>query len=385
MAKKSHDEFINEMKIKNSNIQILGEYTGANNKIICKCLIDNNVWSAQPSNLLSGKGCPQCARKKISNCRTISHEEFINNLNNFNKLNNTFWKTDDQYVNNRTPITFYCQKDGCSIQARPSNLLSGYYKCKECFRLNQENNLKEHIKRNNLPIKILGKYTGVKNSIKCKCTICNKIYHAVPNRILTNNAICRSCAYIKIGENVRTSFDEFINKLTLYNDSIEYIDGYKCMSKPVHVKCKKCGAEWNPVARSLFDKRKKGCPICNISKGENAILSYLEKNHIDYIIQKTFDNLIGVHNKKLRYDFYLPKENLLIEYQGIQHEKPIDFSGKGQEFSLKFFKLQQEHDKRKREYAKEHNINLLEIWYWDFDNIENILDNTLEVKEKKYV
>lgn len=75
---------------------------------------------------------------------------------------------------------------------------------------------------------------------------------------------------------------------------------------------------------------------------------------------------------------------LLIEYQGIQHEKPIDFSGKGQDFSLKSFKLQQEHDKRKREYAKEHNINLLEIWYWDFDNIENILDNTLEVKEKKY-
>jgi len=43
------------------------------------------------------------------------------------------------------------------------------------------------------------------------------------------------------------------------------------------------------------------------------------------------------------------------------------------------FKKQLEHDRRKREYAKKHNINLLEIWYWDFDNIEKILDRELEV------
>lgn len=31
----------------------------------------------------------------------------------------------------------------------------------------------------------------------------------------------------------------------------------------------------------------------------------------------------------------------------------------------------------KRQYAKDHNIKLLEIWYWDFDNIENILEKEL--------
>ena len=38
------------------------------------------------------------------------------------------------------------------------------------------------------------------------------------------------------------------------------------------------------------------------------------------------------------------------------------------------FKKQQEHDKRKREYAKNHEIKLLEIWYYDFDNIKEILE-----------
>jgi hypothetical protein len=31
----------------------------------------------------------------------------------------------------------------------------------------------------------------------------------------------------------------------------------------------------------------------------------------------------------------------------------------------------------KSNYAKEHNIELMEIWYWDFDNIEQILESRL--------
>lgn len=41
--------------------------------------------------------------------------------------------------------------------------------------------------------------------------------------------------------------------------------------------------------------------------------------------------------------------------------------------------IQDEHDKRKRNYAKEHNINLLEIWYYDMDNIEEILIKELNL------
>lgn len=45
--------------------------------------------------------------------------------------------------------------------------------------------------------------------------------------------------------------------------------------------------------------------------------------------------------------------------------------------SKKDFQRQQEHDRRKREYAIQNNINLLEIWYWDYDNIEKILKSEL--------
>ena len=44
------------------------------------------------------------------------------------------------------------------------------------------------------------------------------------------------------------------------------------------------------------------------------------------------------------------------------------------------FNKQQEHDRRKKEYAKYNNIKLLEIWYWDFDNIEEILHKQIKNK-----
>lgn len=40
-------------------------------------------------------------------------------------------------------------------------------------------------------------------------------------------------------------------------------------------------------------------------------------------MQKEFDNLLGVKNGKLKFDFYLPTYNFLIEYQGEYHDGSI--------------------------------------------------------------
>lgn len=375
--KKTHDEFIDELKKINQDIEVIGKYVNSTTKILCKCKIDGFEWNVKPSNLLHlHRGCPECAKRGTSNRMNLSYEEFLERLDKYNKINNTFWYTEDIYQNNRTPMKFMCKNDGFSIVAKPSNLFSGYYKCKECDRDIKEKALKEHVQTNNLPIEIIGKYINNRTKIKCRCTLCNKEYFTTPNSILSTNAICRDCAYIEMGVNSRVSLDEFLLRLKENNPEIEYISGYEGMSKRVNVSCKKCNHKWNPIAGGLVNEGK-GCPSCSSSKGEKKIEEILKNENINYTIQKTFDGLVGVGNTKIRYDFYLPKHNLLIEYQGIQHEKPIDFSGRGEDFAIKCFENQQEHDNRKREYAKKNNIKLLEIWYYDFDNIENILKSHL--------
>lgn len=115
-----------------------------------------------------------------------------------------------------------------------------------------------------------------------------------------------------------------------------------------------------------YDRR---CPLCKESNGERKIRRILKAKNIEFISQKTFDGLYGCKNGLLSYDFYLPKMNLLIEFQGIQHYEYTE----GLQGSIENFVQQQEHDKRKRIYAKSKKIELLEIPYWEEENIEYIL------------
>lgn len=144
-------------------------------------------------------------------------------------------------------------------------------------------------------------------------------------------------------------------------------------NKKVWWKCKECGNEWfAPISsRSVGNN----CPQCHESKGEIKIREWLKYYKLNYISQKIFDGLLGLGNGNLSYDFYIPKYNLLIEYQGEQHEKYIE----GFHVNKNAFRKQQEHDKRKRGYAKNNSIQLLEIWYWEFDNIETILEKELNL------
>ena len=140
--------------------------------------------------------------------------------------------------------------------------------------------------------------------------------------------------------------------------------------------CENCGGEFE---RSLANLNRADtgvlCRKCNSSQLEIKTKNVLEKHNIKYEIQIKYEDLLGLGNGNLSYDFYLPDYNLLIECQGIQHE-----SWRKNWITKEDFEKQLEHDRRKREYAKKNNINLLEIWYYDMDNIENILIEKLQIK-----
>lgn len=129
------------------------------------------------------------------------------------------------------------------------------------------------------------------------------------------------------------------------------------------------GHEWDASVASRAGNMKAGCPICLETSGEQRVRKYLESLSTEIVPQKSFGELLGVGGGRLVYDFYLPEFNLLIEYQGEFHDENIK-----RERVQRYIKTQKEHDKRKRDFAKSKSIDLLEIWYWDYDNIEKILD-----------
>lgn len=144
--------------------------------------------------------------------------------------------------------------------------------------------------------------------------------------------------------------------------------------------CKECSHEWEAVVCNRNVGR--GCPECNKSKGEKKIQKVLDLSNAYYTPQKEFNGLIGIGNGLLSYDFYLLKYNLLIEYQGEFHDHVIlNYKNEPRELAEARLSKQQEHDKRKKLHAKENNINLLEIWYYDYDNIEKIINDYIKQLE----
>ena len=62
--KKTTSDFIQELKLKNNTLEVLGEYIGARENIKTKCNVCGHIWNAHASNLLRGHGCPKCAINK---------------------------------------------------------------------------------------------------------------------------------------------------------------------------------------------------------------------------------------------------------------------------------------------------------------------------------
>ena len=107
--------------------------------------------------------------------------------------------------------------------------------------------------------------------------------------------------------------------------------------------------------------------VIKMSNLELHILKILTKEKIPLEREKTFSDL---RKNKYRYDFFLPKHNILLEINGAQHYENISFFYKNRTE----FKKAQERDRRKISYALANNIPLYIIPYWEIENIKNFND-----------
>jgi hypothetical protein len=100
-----------------------------------------------------------------------------------------------------------------------------------------------------------------------------------------------------------------------------------------------------------------------VSKGIPKIgEGWVSETELFHLLDNKFNNEIVQHHGKPKWlgrqhvDIWFPKHKIGIEYQGLQHDKPIDFFG-GEEAFIK----NKERDKRKKRLFKEHNSSLIEV------------------------
>ena len=210
-------------------------------------------------------------------------------------------------------------------------------------------------------------YVNAKSKLEYTCVIhANMGVQRVTYNNLRMGFGCKYCGVERTATAKRLSFNE-VKEIFAKNDMILLNQEYRNTQEKLKYICKN-HIEIGIQEMSAANAYKNHCPYCNVIKGEKKILDFLIQNKIIFESHKSYDGLLGVGGGKLSYDFYLSDYNLLIEYQGEQHERPVDIFGGEKQFCI-----QKEHDRRKLDYAINNNIELLEIWYYDFKNINDIL------------
>lgn len=124
MRRKTHEEFVEELKQKNPNVLVIGAYINCSTKIEVKCLKCGNVWSTTPNSLSNGHSCPLCA-----NNQKKTHQHFVNEMQQYNP----YVEVLGEYKNAITPIDVRCTICGNEWSSKPNRLLNGA-QCKNCIK-----------------------------------------------------------------------------------------------------------------------------------------------------------------------------------------------------------------------------------------------------------
>lgn len=197
-------------------------------------------------------------------------------------------------------------------------------------------------------IEILSEYMGWNQPIKCRCKNCNNIWFPSANKLLKGQG-CPICAKKRIAQKFTKTNKQFLKELEEKNLGIINIEPYAGAFKIIKFKCLKCDHIWEATPDSVL-KKSNGCIICGASQGERLIAKALERLNIEYETQKTFKDCISLG--KLRFDFYLPKYNVCIEYQGSSIISLYVFQKKIMAKKLRILKIYKNEIKSKKDFVK---------------------------------
>lgn len=377
--KLSPEEFLSRCKEKYPTQFDFSEtkYIVSENKVKIRCNICGHSFEVMPSDFLNSTvGCRKCADKYRGAKRRISQKEFLARMQILH--GNDYDYSDVDYTTRDGKIKIYCKTCREFFFQKADYHMNGS-KCPKCAHISsvQKRSLhkKEIIERANLvhlgkyDYSFMEEYPTINGGLATiVCSIHGQFFQNIGNHL--DGCGCPTCAAEERGKLLSLGKDEFVKRSSIMHvgmyDYSKVV--YTNAVTKVEIICSVHGVFWQEPQHHLAGS---GCPQCRISSGEREIIRFLKNKNIIYVFEKKFKDL-----GRLSYDFYLPQQNILIEYDGIQHFEPTDF-GSGTAVALREFRLRKANDLLKTKYASDNNIRLIRIAYKDFDRIEEILMTTL--------
>ena len=189
--------------------------------------------------------------------------------------------------------------------------------------------------------------------------------------ILRNNTGCKQCGRDGFLLKTRLSASEYRKRFELAcSNELELCEEYVSSYKSIQIIHKPCGTKiYGRPYRIL--KNEIYCPICDASIYEHKVGHILNNIAKNWKPQYSFSDLKDIF--PLRFDFAILNEDkvlFLIEVQGNQHYKPVQFGGISIDRAEKQYETNIYHDKMKAKYCEDNNIPLLILNFNHMDLFE---------------
>lgn len=207
--------------------------------------------------------------------------------------------------------------------------------------------------------------------LEVKCEKCDHTWLDTSAHLINDKKGCPICmtkiSNTKRSETYKTKEGKYPkNKLKAILDSrgLELMDENILgkISEKVKVRCKRCGRVYEVrICNIVYHNY--SCPNCKsvYSKGELLIKDILDKNKIEYAMSYRFKDCR--YKNPLPFDFYLPKYNCCIEYQGCQHYNEKEYAKLTRGTNRNGgFESYQKRDQIKRDYCKSKDILYIEVF-----------------------
>lgn len=301
-----------------------------------------------------------------------------------------------EYSNNRSLLTFLCSE--CNVPFTTTGFL--YKKSldgKRCIKCKQKLAVNSSSARDSFIEKckeIHGGYYDYRlvpdhfRAIDPIIIICPKHgeIQTTADRHKNQKSGCQRCHIENITTTSRSDKVEFtlkanhVHNFKYQYDKVVYVNA----KTPVIITCPKHGDfEQTPDVHL----RRSGCRSCNsTSQPVQEITNVLDKHGIYFSTEKMFEDCIGVGNRPLRFDIFIPGKNLLVEYDGVHHFQPTTYSRSiTDEQAFTNFQIQQQNDEIKNKYCEENHINLIRIPYTDHHPGATLLQYISEQEDERFV
>ncbi len=134
-TKKTHSQFINELKVINSNVSVVGEYVDAKTKIAVRCNTCGKELLMTPNALLNGHGCMDCNHSRgIAKRQGKTHLKTTEEVTQQLLTINPDIEVLGEYTRSKEPIQVRCKVCGHEWSPQAGSLLRGHG-CPQCGKL----------------------------------------------------------------------------------------------------------------------------------------------------------------------------------------------------------------------------------------------------------